>query len=447
MLCAIPMEIANRELDGTIYLSLHLAKRGLSSLFGERMVHEYLFRLNKGMPVLYFDQDQSASVNREILDAGGCVFNLNAEGQNLDLYPQLVELFAKVAPTFTRMFVRGEEQKRHLVKAFPDDKKECVIVTGHPSFDLLHSAFVPFYENPDIVAQHGNDYILVNTQFVYFNHKMGFDNYLKMIKKMEEWKELYSDAGFMETVSKHRVFEGKVAEKFIEMVRTLAVRFPERHIILRPHPQEGFNFYTSRLGDLDNVFVKHDGPVRPWLASSGAVIHHSCTTGVEALTMGKLVVRYDPVPGGEVNMQSSAGMRAETLDQVVDQVSHGIMDESVREAQLEIMRPHMANSHGGGAARIAEVVAGFADESRTWLPAPLDFWESLKCWRKYVSKLIRARQPGHNGRKVRYSLDKFPRLPLSEVLWRVDKFREIEPDLPAVSVEQLGLNTFLIKPL
>ena len=55
MLCAIPMEIATRELDRVLYLALHLAKCGLPTLFGERMVHEYLFRLNEERSVVYSD--------------------------------------------------------------------------------------------------------------------------------------------------------------------------------------------------------------------------------------------------------------------------------------------------------------------------------------------------------------------------------------------------------
>ena len=57
------------------------------------------------------------------------------------MYPQLIELFAKVAPTLSVMFVRGEEQIRFLAEAFPEDKKDAIIASGRPSFDLLDSRF------------------------------------------------------------------------------------------------------------------------------------------------------------------------------------------------------------------------------------------------------------------------------------------------------------------
>ncbi|MGL1861997.1 MAG: hypothetical protein OCC46_05675 [Pseudodesulfovibrio sp.] len=448
MLCAIPMEIVNRELDGVLYLAMHLAKQGIPTLFGERMVHEYIFRLNKGKPVIYFDQEQNGDVNQFVLDEGGLVINLNAEGQNLDMYPQIVDIFAKVAPTFSAMFVRGEEQKKSLVEKFPEDRKDCVIASGHPSFDILNSRFNSYHEDPDIVAQHGRDYIQINTQFVTFNHKMGFDDYLKMISKLKEWKELYSDESFLELNNRQREFEGKIAHEFIEMAKRVAAEFPDRHIIVRPHPMEGHDFYTSQLSEIPNLFVRPGGAVRPWLSSAATMIHHSCTTGVEALLMGKNVVRFDPIENelGE-NMQSHAGMRAQDIDQVIELVRSGTMSESERQEQIERMRPHMANCGEDLASpAIAGHVAKLVKSGDFWLPEKLNWLESAKCWRKYFSKLLRVHQPGRVGKKVRYALEKFPRLPFSEVETLVGKLKFAEPDLPDVELQELGLNVFLMKP-
>lgn len=448
MLCAIPMEIASRELEGVLYLAMHLAKRGLPTLFGERMVHEYLFRLCDGRPVVYFDQDQNATVNQRVLDTGGLVMNLNAEGQNIDIIPQLVDMFAKVAPTFTAMFVRGDKQRESLVRAFPEDKKHCVIPSGHPSFDMLDSRFNTYHESPDIVARHGRDYIQINTQFVSFNHKMGFDHYLKLLATLDEWKDLYTNEEFLATTRRQRDHEEKVAHEFVGMARQVARTFPGRHVIVRPHPMEGREFYMSRLSGISNLFIEPGGPVRPWLASAGALIHHSCTTGVEALLMGKHVIRFEPVGETvEKNMQSNAGIPAKSIEELVALIDSDTMDENERRSQLELMRPHMANIGGVLAAPvIADHVAMLAKGGRTWLPEKLGTWESAKCWRKYCSKVLRSRQPGRVGKKVRYALEKFPRLPFSHVQHLVDRLKAADPGLPAVELRHLGLNTFLMKP-
>ena len=111
------------------------------------------------------------------------------------------------------------------------------------------------------------------------------------------------------------------------------------------------------------------------------------------------------------------------------------------------MRPHFANLRQNASRVIADLAASFAARGpETWLPRPPGFWESLSCWRKYASKLLRARQPGRNGRKVRYALAKFPRTSVEEIRNRIERMRTIEPDLPRVDVEHLTLNTFLVKP-
>jgi len=99
----------------------------------------------------------------------------------------------------------------------------------------------------------------------------------------------------------------------------------------------------------------------------------------------------------------------------------------------------------------AEAIAELAAEQartfgETWIPEPLGIWGNILCWRKYASKLLRARQPGRNGRKVRYALSKFPRLPLSAVRERIEKMRTVEPSLPEVDVTSLAMNTFLMRP-
>ena len=81
MLCAIPLEIAVRELNGMLYQSLHLAAHGLPTLIGERMVDKYVERSNR--PVLYLDSDQCLSVNETVLKNGGMVVNVNPEGMHL----------------------------------------------------------------------------------------------------------------------------------------------------------------------------------------------------------------------------------------------------------------------------------------------------------------------------------------------------------------------------
>ena len=149
MLCAIPIEIAARELDGVLYLALHLAARGLPTLLGERMVNQYVLSSRK--PVVYFDSDQDLSVNEAVLAAGGRVVNLKPEGLNQWDRVEVVDNLLRILPCVTRICAWGERQAALLRARMPQDKAGLVAVTGYPSFDLAHRDFLPYYRDEDLV--------------------------------------------------------------------------------------------------------------------------------------------------------------------------------------------------------------------------------------------------------------------------------------------------------
>ncbi|WP_338667174.1 surface carbohydrate biosynthesis protein [Pseudodesulfovibrio methanolicus] len=446
MLCAFEVEILIRELDGVLYQALHLARKGLPSLVGDRMVNRYI--RSGSNPVLYFDSDQHVPTNRHVLDNHGVVLNLNAEGQGfVDDPPTLQANFAKIIDHVTAICLWGQKQADILAALIPDDRRDDLIVTGHPAFDLADERFIGYYRNPDIVREHGEDYILINTSFGMFNHEMGFDHYVKMLSRMDEWK-VYGDPAHLARLKKRCAHQEKTALAMIELCAMLAEAHPDRHIIIRPHPAEDAEFYRCRTSDRTNIFVTKQGAAREWIASAAAVIHHDCTTGLEATLMGKLVLQYAPFEDIEeaAALMTTIGHRVTSPEEAIRAIDQGTMPEETSRELRARLAPYLANVTGRAAEVIAELAASHAAGVKTWLPAPLGPWGQAKCWRKYLSKLLRARQPGRNGRKVRYALNKFSRLRKEEVERRLNGLRTAEPELPEVDVRPLCLNTFLITP-
>ncbi|MCJ2164158.1 MULTISPECIES: surface carbohydrate biosynthesis protein [unclassified Pseudodesulfovibrio] len=445
MLCAYQIETINRELDGILYFALHLAAKGLPMLVGDRMVSRYVLGHNN--PVIWFDKDQHKKTNERILAKGGVVLNINAEGQGfVDQPAEMQRNFAKVIDYVTTLCVWGDKQANTLRGIVPIEKQDRIAVTGHPAFDLVAPKFTPYFENPAIKDEHGEDYILINTSFAMFNHQMGFDYYVKMLSKMDEWK-IYGSSDHLAYLEIRRAHQERTALAFIDLAKTLSKQFPDRHIIIRPHPGEGKQFYLDRVGS-PNIIVTKDGSAREWIASAAAVVHHDCTTGMEAMLMGKLVLQYEPYEGteGSATLMTGIGQRVTSPIEAIAHIEQGTMPEKTGQALRDKLAPYLQNINANAAATIADMAATHADTT-TWLPEPLGLWGNVKCWRKYLSKLLRAKQPGRNGRKVQYALNKFSRLHKTEVERRLKGLREAEPTLPEVSVQQLCLNTFLIKPL
>ncbi|MGE4192512.1 MAG: surface carbohydrate biosynthesis protein [Pseudodesulfovibrio sp.] len=446
MLCAIPVEILIRELDGVLYQALHLARRGMPTLVGDRMVNRYIRSTDR--PLIYFDSDQHVPTNRHVLDCGGVVLNVNSEGQGLvDDPPEMQANFAAIIEHATKICLWGEKQRDIMTRLVPADRAGDLPVTGHPSFDLVAERFLGYYRNEAITGEHGEDYILVNTSFGMFNHEMGFDYYVKMLSRMEEWK-VYTDPEHLRTLKVRCAHQERTALAMIELCRMLARTYPERHIIIRPHPAENADYYRSRTADHANIFVSKQWSAREWISSAAAVIHHDCTTGLEATLMGKLVLQYEPYEDieGSATLMTSIGHRATSPQEALGRIAEGGMPEATSRALRERLAPYLENVNRCASETIADLAAGYGEGRGTWVPEPLGMWDTAKCWRKYLSKRLRAHQPGRNGRKVRYALNKFSRLRKEEVVRRLDGLRSAEPGLPEVSVRQLCLNTFLISP-
>lgn len=448
MLCALPVEIASRELLGMLYLSLKLAQKGLPSLVGERMVDRYV-RSTKS-PICYFDSDQHKETNEHVLVNGGVVLNINPEGLSLLENPEsAARNFGAVADYATKICMWGEEQKRLMEKLLPADKHDMLTVTGYPSFDLLNERFVPMYRNQSIIDRYGEGFILFNTSFGFYNHEMGVENYLKMLTKMKEW-QLYATEEYKAFIKETCDYQKQIITETVAMIRHLANVFPEKTIIVRPHPAENKNFYETAFKGMGNIVVTNENEVRPWLASASVVIHHDCTTGMEAMMLGKPVIQYRPVFNEKVTsvVMTRIGLKTYSPEEVenvireVDDMPKGLTDE-----YREHLAPILGNISMNASGRLADLARESIRNESTWLPQPLDLVDQAKCWRKHISKLIRQYQPGRNGRKVKYALNKFPRIRRDEIVTKIEELRKVERCLPKVSIEQLCLNTFLIKPM
>jgi hypothetical protein len=87
---------------------------------------------------------------------------------------------------------------------------------------------------------------------------------------------------------------GDLYRGFAAALPILDAAFPDHRIVVRPHPSEDHDAWRREVAGLANVTVAFEGSVIPWIAGSDALIHNSCTTGVEAYLLGKPVIAYQP---------------------------------------------------------------------------------------------------------------------------------------------------------
>ena len=181
----------------------------------------------------------------------------------------------------------GLIEKEFLEKKHPKFKN-IIKSTGNVRVDLWKNRYKKYFTSDvkKINTEYG-DYVLFCSSFS-FEHIMG-DEYGEHLNAM------FNDYGIMDDnlkEVKRKRFDEFIA--FKKLVLDLPKLMPEIKFILRPHPSENIYYWKSILKNIPNIKVVYKDSIAPWILGSKAVVHSSCTSGIEAYLMGKPVISYLP---------------------------------------------------------------------------------------------------------------------------------------------------------
>lgn len=279
-----PIEISNRELLSKLYLSAKFAEMGHISYIGyKRNIWDIIPFIDK--PV-YFDKGYhkgySENIYNSISRQNGLIISLDEEiGVDQKNFSTLSRRLPEhVLNYFDLIFLWGQIQYDYLKNRdyFP---AENILVTGHPKFELLQEKYRCLYQDQiDTIQSKYGKYILINTSFGFGNNILGtefvVDNYKSRHPNIEE----------------HIKYEKNQLINFIELIKSLRKKI-SFNIVIRPHPEENHREYLNDLGNINGVFVLYKYSVIPWILGCEVMLHHSCTTAVEAVMLGRLPVSYN----------------------------------------------------------------------------------------------------------------------------------------------------------
>jgi surface carbohydrate biosynthesis protein len=216
-----------------------------------------------------------------------------------------------------RFFAWGEVHRHAVLSKVPNSEGR-VIAAGNPRLDTLRPELRAIYrsEAEELEKQYG-EFVLINTNLATYNHWLGTDH------RIREW----ASAGWSSTeegammLQRLLTFQRSMLEEFTALIEALAEALPNRvAIVLRPHPSERFETWREKLGHLPSVTVVHEGSVVPWLMASKALIHNSCTTGIEATLLERPSFAYMPVRDelSESSLPNESSLPVGDLESMVD---------------------------------------------------------------------------------------------------------------------------------
>ncbi len=318
----IPIEVKNRELHAKVLLAAHAARRGFDVILGRKNdLNELVIRMPAGVYLGLGAFENFRTFYARLQQLGFAVVVNEEEGlvtYSDDMYTDM-RVSRSTLEQVDELFTWGAENQRVLAQAFPEFGQRFHI-TGNPRFDLLKPQGREVYagEMRAIEAQYG-DYVLVCTSFSSVNH---FDSKLDYLQSLIDKKTLRSQAS-IDNFKRYCEVKQKTFAAFLDAIPRLAAAHPGVNIVVRPHPSENPEAYREAAAGLSNLYVDSRFSVHPWILRARALVHHYCTTSIEALAVGTPRFALRPVKDelSEKGIPFGCSVECADVDQLLARVA------------------------------------------------------------------------------------------------------------------------------
>jgi surface carbohydrate biosynthesis protein len=441
----IPIETVNRELDAKVLLACVAAERGFTSLLGpKRLLHRRMGSLPRSLYLAKSVTEGNALAYHLLQNLGH--YLVCGDEESIVYYS--AEWYAKekigdgAFPRARALLGWGPEIAR-VWREHPTYRGARIHVTGNPRTDFLRPELRDFFApEAEALRERFGAFALINSNFGDVNHYVAW-------RSIEDPETDAAVEDFETGLARHRaaLFRG-----FLELVPALADAFPDRNIVIRPHPSEGHEAWGRAAGGRANVHVVHEGSVIPWLMAARATIHNGCTTGIESYVLGKTPIAYRPATSERFDLHLPNNLSHQTFDLegAVELVgaafsAQGIpFDRATAAVRRKLLGDYVAAAVDGPLAA-ERVVSALEEEARIFASEPgpglgATLSGRYGALRRALKKRLKRRRD-----VARYHAHKFPDLSIAAVQTRIDGLRRVLGRFSDVEAREVSHNVFEIR--
>lgn len=272
----LPIESTSRELESRRRLAKNTVENNNDVIV--IIIEQQLLRLVSFLfaHAVYFGKHffskpkhRDSSYYYRIKKKGGSIVYLHEEGVfpgSKDNWSTFLEnsMNPSIFESDDTVLVWSEWQKKFFESKF--ELHAPIVVSGHPRFDVYK----------DLKTENKSYDFLVNTSFSYPNHIQGLDFIFSG-----------NNPSYNFSINKNFIytnyFTQREAQLWLEqVVYKLSNVFPDRTIVIRPHPSENEDYYKSLFAQLSNVVVFSDELIEKALSKTRVLIQVGCTTAIES---------------------------------------------------------------------------------------------------------------------------------------------------------------------
>jgi surface carbohydrate biosynthesis protein len=449
----IPVENQVRELDGKLLLACIAAERGCPVILGSRThIHFEIASLPRGLYLAKSIRSKSEPMFSIMHKLGVQIVAWDEEALMHGPEDEYFQRRAspKALSMTSALFAWGEDNAE-LFRGCPGYQGAPVYPTGNPRFDMMRPELRGYFDEAvEGIKGRFGDFILVNTNFGILNHFSPSLGVMDPVRGSGQHPGRGARGNEFRTgLALHRY---AIFQHFCEMLPRLAEAFPDRNVILRPHPVENIETWKAVAVGQPNLQVIHEGNVIPWLLACDAVVHNSCTTGVEAFILGVPCVAYQPLVSDRFDnaLPNALSYRAFDFEDLRETLG-SILERQIgpcREAeQSKLLERHVSGLEGPLAGeRIIDVLARSGAVAEA-LPPPGAIrysagWATAKL--RVIEKKLKGMIPGHRNSPA-FFRHRFSRIDLAELRSRIARFQRLLSRFYGLEVTQISDHIFWIE--
>lgn len=388
----ISVELKARDLDPRLLVAAEALKQGLHVVFGQQWaLSKNIFSVPQGAFLFKTVNEIQATQMLDARQAGHLVCATDEEVLACGCEACFESGMGHTAAASLDLFFAQSPAHADIVTKQYSEASDAIRITGNPRIDLLCAWGRSIYADDaaSLRARYGR-YILFNTNFGWIN---------SIWNAREDASEIAIRTGHLDPDDPQSVsaYESELAwerdnmramERVIDWV--VADR-PEVSAVIRPHPAEDCTYWSNKYRDFDSVHVITGTGHIPWTMAATALVHTTCSTGMEAALLGTPALSVTPRPqaaqhdyilSNKVNPSTpSVEQACSALERYLDEESGPILGASEYTDELSRAFPDLGQGYSAAAivteikSRLGEIPNG---RDYTWELRQGETWTAVE---------------------------------------------------------------------
>ncbi|MFK7874077.1 MAG: surface carbohydrate biosynthesis protein [Oligoflexales bacterium] len=350
---AIVVDNPHRDLEGMTLLATHLVSKGAIAYLVP-MYHQG-FEVPSIAPhvvLVNFIRDANIPLIRSYHEAGIRVGVLDTEGGTWESPKQFAQAVAyQDAKKWIDFYYFWGEAQCQALREY-NKEENLGVVTGCPRHDFYVKHYRKALENP--FKEQEKEPILFVSNLVG-----SFPRFVTAEQEMQNQIACGYDKKYLEEVQRD---ERQARKNVMKMVRELSLDFPERNVIVRPHPFEQYMDYVEEFKSLKNVFVEGAGSISHAISHSLVILQMNSSAAVDSYLMDKPVINLDwclsDLMQDKCKLPSQVSARPKSYMEAKMMIKNVIQGKKIHEVNVDVEQEikNWFGSPGNSADTIANLL-------------------------------------------------------------------------------------------